>query len=747
MNLLLGVLLSLAVPDDGWSRLKMGDEVIDVYRDAWGIPHVFARTVRGAFWAEGYTEAEDRMEQMELFRRAAKGQGAAFRGKAALASDRDVALRGYTEAELQGMFDSSGARPRMIVSAYADGVNAWLKAGKDLPPLYAQLGVKPRPWSATDCVAIGVLMARRFGSAGDLELTGRRVYDELVKKVGEENAKKIVRDLLKENDPSAPTTLNDHLRTKPRPRREFGFRAAPGMSEGAFAAYRADLDAARLSRRLLGVPTYFGSNAWVVSPRKSATGNAMLYGGPMMGFRGPSICNEIHLVAPGLETAGMSFPGVPGVMIGWNRDLAWTTTSGGADLVDVYTLELNPDNPEEYRYRGGWKAFDVIERTLEVRGAEPERLKVYRSVYGPLVGPRDTRNHRAHTLKMSFWLQEHRTMEGVFDMNFARTAAEFEAAAHKVVTSHNFFCATKDGRIGFWYCGAHPVRKKGHAPHLPQDGGGDMEWEGILPVGKWPHEVDPVDGFFGNWNNKPARSWPSVGFGKIFWGKKILEVLESEEKVSFERFTSIAQETAYHNYLADYFAPIILRAAKGSTDADVRRGVEILKGWDHMERDGEPGPRIMEIWVRAASRRMFGKIVNPLMLANREVQRYVVDPLLYALEGDRCIVPLHYDYAAGRDLDALVVDALRETMRLGDKVLTWKEPEVDFRGEIGRVKSKRGRGTYQVAVEMTPEGPRAVTLAAPGQSGRPGSAHSRDQVELFEKWEVKPFVFKRSEMK
>ena len=155
----------------------------------------------------------------------------------------------------------------------------------------------------------------------------------------------------------------------------------------------------------------------------------------------------------------------------------------------------------------------------------------------------------------------------------------------------------------------------------------------------------------------------------------------------------------------------------------------------------------MEIWTRAAMRRMFGKVVNPLMLASRDVQKYAIDPMLYVLEGDTSLVKLKFDYLAGRDRKKLIVDSLKEAMGKGEENLAWKAPTVNFRGEIGRVRSKKGRGTYQMAVEMTPDGPRAVTLAAPGQSERQGSSHFKDQVGLFEKWEYKPFVYKRSDMK
>lgn len=732
----LALLLAAASQQEGWTRLKRGAEEIEVYRDRWGIAHLFAPSVEAAFWAEGWTEAEDRLSQMDSLRRSSKGQAAEVRGREALAGDRDRLRRGYTEAEFRALFEAGSDRFRSTLTAFAAGVNAYLAQARPAEPM--------RPWAETDSVAIGVAMARRFGEAGDLELTVSRIYDTLAAKVGEKDARLIIGDLARDSDPSAPATLHDHLRAAPVPPREKGLRRAPGMGDEAWALYRTELEEVFAARERMGAPVYFGSNAWVAGPKKSATGNPLLYGGPMMGFGTPSLCNEIHLVAPGLDVAGMSFPGVPGVMIGWNDRVAWTTTSGGADLVDVFTLELNPENPEEYRYQGGWRKFDAVEHEVKVKGEEPVKLRVLRSVHGPLAGEPDRKNLRAHALKMSFWMREQRTFEAVLDMNFSRTVGEFEAAAKKIVTSHNFFCATSDGHIGFWFCGAHPVRKAGHDRRFPQEGGGAMDWEGILDPSKWPQSVDPPHAFYGNWNNKPARDWEPTEFGKIFWGKKILDILEGEPKFGIDRFAEIARLTAYHHFTADYFKPHILEAAKGSDDEVVRRAAGILSGWDHMETEGAPGPVLMERWLRGMVARMFGPIADPLLLANKDVQRAVADPLLYLLEGERAPVKLKYDYARGRDVKAMILAALKEAMK-GEPA--WKEPTIDFKGGVGSLKSKRGRGTYQMTVEMRPEGPRAITLVAPGQSERPASPHYKDQLGMFEKWAYKPFLWRRDEMK
>ncbi len=727
--LLLPMLLAAhhAPAGGNWSTLKHTG-AIDVYRDDAGIPHIFAKSVEDAFWAEGYLEAQDRLWQMETLRRAAKGESAELLGPKAADQDVDRRRRGYTEAELQAMFDERSERMKSIVNAYCTGVNAFIKEGK-LPAKYAELKATPREWTPTDCVAIGVLMSRRFGDGGDVELQVSALYEQLKTAHGEEKASVMLHDLLPDSDPLAPTTLNDQLEKLEKDEKHNYLPPAQGMSAEAFALYQAELDAIMASREFVGVPIYFGSNAWVIAPKKSWTGRAMLYGGPMMGHGSPSICNQLHLVAPGLDVGGMSFPGVPGVMIGFNQALSFTTTSGGADLIDVYALELNPENDAEYRWNGEWKKFESIDVEVKVAGGESRKETVLRSRYGPLTGPVDAKNHRAYTLCMSFWKKEALTFEAVMDFNFAANVQEMAKSVPKVATSHNWFAADADGHIAFWYAGFHPKRKAGHDPRLPMKGDGTMDWEGLLPFGKWPQSVDPANGFFTNWNNKPARDWEPTGWGKVFWGQRLADVITAKEKITFEEVQALAREVAYRDFLADHFMPYILEGADEKTAA-------LLKAYDRVKRDGAAEPAIVEKWVERMMLKIFADELGPLA-GTKALRQYLASPLLYVLEGGG---RLKHDWL-GKDRVELSKKAMEEAL----KAAAWKEGEVDFWGK--KIKSERGRGTFQMAVEMSKEGPRAVTLSAPGQSEDPASAHGGDQAELFKEWKYREFVVRREKMR
>lgn len=738
MKLALILLLFGAPQEDGWSKLQVGEETVEVYRDSYGIPHIYAKTMRGAFWVQGYTEAQDRWTQMEKYRRSAKGETAELFGKKGVKADRDARKYGYTEAERKEMVSHLDEKVTAIVEAYRDGINAFLKDSKSTA----------RAWAKTDSLAIAILMSRRFGEAGNVELEMQQIYSTFVRMHGEEKAMNILDDMIRHRDDWAPTTVHDHLQKVPSSEEGGSLprfkKPLPYVWDG-YDAHQKELAEVRAFRSDLGVPTYFGSNAWVVSPEKSASGRAMLYGGPMMGFRTPSICNEIHVVAPGLNAGGMSFPGLPGIMIGFNENIAWTTTSGVGDLVDVFVLTLNDEG--QYLYKDEWHDFIKIDMSISVRGEETESYTVYRSLHGPLVGKPNLKKKRAYTLRFSFWKQEWRTIDALMNFNLARDLKEFEAAIPNIVTSHNFFVADKEGNIGFWYCGLHPKRQKGHDPRFPQPGDGSMDWEGILPVSEWPQEVNPERGFFANWNNKPAREWNPTGFGKVFWGKKMIEDLDGKEKLTFDEFEAIAYRTAYHDFLADYFKSYLLEAAEGVEDKEIKEVVRLLKEWDHMDREGDPRPEIMERWVETIARKIFSKDIPGIFLRSKDVYKVLVSPLLYIFEGKEPSVRLKSDFLQGRNLKELSLEALREVLKPGLEKLAWKAPMMNFGKKIGKIPSKKGRGTYQMTAELFPEGPRVRTLAAPGQSEKLSSPHYSDQVEMFRDWKYKPFLWSREKMK
>src|SRR5205085_6496740 len=195
------------------------------------------------------------------------------------------------------------------------------------------------------------------------------------------------------------------------------------------SAARAAMERANRSEVLrvassLKLPTTWGSYAIVVSGRKMAGSAPVLVGGPQMGFSTPQIAHEVHLSAPGLDVIGMGFAGVPGVLIGHNPRLAWTTTTGDADEEDIFVETLNPADPEQYWFNGAWRRMEKRVETIAVRGGAPVTDEVFRTVHGPVL-EWDREHHLAYSKQMAYWKREAAALEAVYRFNRAATAREF----------------------------------------------------------------------------------------------------------------------------------------------------------------------------------------------------------------------------------------------------------------------------------------------------------------------------------
>ena len=372
--------------------LQVDSEQVLIIRDSYGVPHIFADSERALCYGSGYAVAQDRLGQMEKYRRAARGTLAELVGSESVAHDQQVRQEGYTDAEYQEQVDRLDARYRAMLQAYADGVNAWMaeaKASGQLPALIKAAGIELEPWRPTDTAAIGAMMARRFGSGGGQELRVQQVYNGLKTRFGPDRAAAIFNDVAIAQDPYAPTTIPRgecegaipfYQPQAPAPRQ------ALGSSEGLERAYAA-MDWTRHAPMLAahGITVRLGSYAWAVSPRRTASKAAMLVGGPQMGFDTPQIAHEVHLCGAGYNTMGMGFAGVPGVMIGINEHLAWTTTTAGSDVEDIFAEKLNPQDKYQYLHNGKW--LDMTSRTelIKVRGQDPVTITVYRTVHGPVM--------------------------------------------------------------------------------------------------------------------------------------------------------------------------------------------------------------------------------------------------------------------------------------------------------------------------------------------------------------------------
>jgi penicillin amidase len=751
---------------DGAVTLTVDGDSVTIRRDGYGVPHVSAGTERGLYYGNGYAVAQDRLAQMEKYRRTAKGEMAELVGPRALDADRETRANGYTQAEREAQLAALDSRLQAMLRSYADGVNAFLQQGeKDgLPGEVQKLGVKVAPWQPADSLAIGQMMARRFGGGGGGELRNLQILSLLKLTFGDQ-APKVFDDLVWLNDPAAPATVPaeessaDPLRAGMGARRVGGAARLTPPPPGQFALTPArpeevepgravaDLEAELAFARANGLPTRWGSYAIAVAPAKRAARSAALVGGPQMGFATPQIAHEVHLAGAGCNVIGMGFAGVPGVLIGHNERVAWSTTTGVGDLEDIFVETLDPADPHRYRFKGEWRPMERRVETIAVRGQAPVTQEVFRTVHGPVV-QLDAAKQVAYARAASYWNREGGATDAIYRFNRAANLREFAAAVPLIATSHNWLCATVDGDIGYWFGGRFPVRAAGVDPRLPTPGDGEHEWQGFRPFATLPQSVNPRQGFLANWNNKPAVWWNSgdtPAWGSIHRVQRIFDLVRGRDDQTADDLKAVLRDISDNDERAAALKPLLLEAVAAAPPAGAP--ARILGAWDDHSTDGSIGKQLFDTYVRELRVAIFGGKIG-FVPENLREQALSPGVLLRILQGKGAPLPVSTDYLQGKTAAEVMRLAWGQslaalTKERGPNVADWGWRRGRIRFEPLPPIPEQNRGTYVQIVELEPAGVRAVSILPPGQSEDPASPHYGDQRELAGYWLFKPMILRR----
>jgi len=754
----------------------------EIIRDIYGVPHVFADTKEALAFGAGYVIAQDRLWQADVFRRQATGRLSEF-NLTPIDYDYLIRLRGYTEEENTELYQELASPYKEMLLAYAEGINLYITEALDdplnkMPFEYLNNGLIPEPWTVEDSMAIGQMMVRRWGEGGGNELIFAAGLIGLIERNGILKGWKIFNDLAPQVDPGSDTTLdwngtcnNPEVSSLPPFIPNTVIESANKISEMKL------LD--KQISESLGLLYHFGSNGWVVSPSKSATGNALLLGGPQMGHSIPQIVVELGLHGAGINATGMTFPGVgPAIAIGVSEWGAWTTTSGLSDGVDTYIEILHPLNKTKYLFKNKWYSMERRIETIYNADGTPHEFECFRTVHGPVLDIRwkPLFGGIAISQKMTFWKKEHNTLEGVMSFQECKNITEFEQGVSKIVSSHNWFWADRNGDVGYYHAGWYPIRPKYGVFHriiddrFPLIGTGKEEWLGIVSFSDLPQGRNPLQGFFANWNNKPQLNW-SYAEAEIgpMWGEghivvRIQELLAADDSVTFEDMINICRNVAYHNAYGTYLKPFLLDAisAVGEIPQEV---ISALEDWNCYYNDenedgfyDDPGLTIFSRWYDE----IYTVILGDELI--EDVKEYSHSLLLHILQGKDSKLKLRYkNYLNGSSKDTAIIIALENTLSsLEDEFGTsnisqWLTPvEIDYFSEIGALPSPEmpymNRGTYNQVAEMpqysskSSDSSIAYNVLPSGQSGFVDSLgqpniHAYDQLDLYINWQFKPMLF------
>ena len=568
------------------------DDPVYVYRDAMGIPNIYAATLHDLFMTQGYVHAQDRFWQMDFWRHIGSGRLSEMFGSKQVKTDTFLRTLGWRQIAEQEMaiYDPESIA---ILKAYSEGVNAYLAdhQGTAISLEYGILKIltpayKPEPWTPVNTLTWAKAMAWDLRGNADEEIE-RAI---LLKTLSVEQ----VTQLFPPYPTDHPLIVPEMGQSKTNPSADLDLPTVDWASiQDRFSA----LD------KILGPSgAGIGSNSWAVSGSLTATGMPLLANDPHLGIQMPSIWYQIGLhcrpasAACPYELAGFSFAGVPGVIIGHNQNIAWGFTNTGPDVMDLYIERINPDNANQYEFNGQWVDMTLRTETISVGGGKPVTLTVRSTRNGPIISDSygalaDFKTQSGVSLPENYaismrWtaLEPSSIFQAIWGFDKAANWEEFRQAASKFnAPAQNLLFADVQGNIGYQMPGNIPVRKEGDGM-LPVPGWTDKyEWTGYIPFEKLPNVFNPVKGYIVTANNAVVGgSYPyhiTSDWDYGFRANRIVNLIESAPGPIDIAYIRMMQGDDYESNAA-VLVPLLEKINFQSGTPNQAIALDLLKNWD-----------------------------------------------------------------------------------------------------------------------------------------------------------------------
>lgn len=770
-------------------------DTVEVYRDAYGVPHIYAQNEADLFFAQGYVHAQDRFWQMEFWRHQSQGRLSEMLGEQTLGIDKFLRNVGFNRAAQTHLSYYQENEPMYVelLENYSRGVNAYIDENRGaLASNITILGLvkgkwEIEPWRPLDTVAWGVAMAWDLKGSGNMESEQERAV--LVQMLGEALTSELLPFYPHDKRPAIVTT--DEMAAFPADQSTGGL--AEFIPEEAL-----QLDYKQLADSFIGeIPsnglsfgagTTVGSNSWVVSGNHSETGEPLLANDPHLSEQMPSIWYEIGLHAPGWNVTGFSFAGAPGVIIGHNDRIAWGFTNIGPDVQDLYIEKLNPDNPMQYLFRDEWRDIETVEEVIKVNGGEDVVIQVHLTHHGPILNSVDERIDEVLSLRWTVF-EPSRTMQAILMLDQAQNYQDFrEAGRNFDVPTQNLLYADVDGNIAYQTPGLIPIRPAADGLSPVPGWTGEHEWQGWIPFDSLPAVLNPAKGYIVTANNAVADEHYPYQVS-LYWdngdrAQRITDMIESHmasgNRFSIDDFARM-QGDSYSLTAADY-VPLITELS--SSDSRVQSAIALLADWDFQERRESVPAAIFEIFYMHLTRAVLSDELGTAMDSfplGADAQRVFFHDLASRADSH------YWDNVNSTPLesrDEIMLAALSDAItwldsNLGGDMEDWswgKLHTVTFHDSslgqsgIGLIEKLVNRGPFAVdggsdivnAASWSWEEPAVVgwlpsmrmivdlsdldaskATQTTGQSGHPGHRHYDDMIELWANGNYHPMLFGR----
>jgi penicillin amidase len=719
---------------------------VNVLRDRWGVAHIYARNQHDLFFAQGFVAAQDRLFQMELWKRSGQGRLAEILGPVALLRDINARLLSY-RGDMKSEYESYSPDTKEILESFTAGINAYIASrmalgGQGLPVEFQIAGFQPEPWKPTDCLNRIAAFSMTGNAFAEL------AHAQAAQAVGNEAASRLF-------DFDPPVTLD------PAPSVDLA-----GLSPS-------------LLRNLVGSDTRIEfskalqeSNNWTVSGKLTRTGKPLLANDPHRVIAEPSLRYTVHLVAPGWDVIGAGEPGLPGVALGHNQNIAWGFTIFGLDQQDLYLEELNPADASQYKTAQGWQTLETRKEAFGIRGGPNVQVDLKFTQHGPVLWADGKRALALH------WVGAEPGTAGYLGslaVDRAQNWQEFEAAMPRWrVPSENIVYADREGNIGEHSVGLAPLRKN-WTGLLPVPGAGGYEWSGFVPTTELPHQFNPASGFVATANHKmipdnyPYKvgySWaPPYRFQRI---SQVLQQARSGDKLDVEALGRLQSDVL--SLPALQFVDL-LRA--GAAQQKSTPAVDLLLAWNGEVQRDSAAAALYEVWLRNITQETMDLALPPdLRSKTDDWSPHQVLSFLKGSDGKAADAQVSVRQAllrksleeAWNEMETLQgpdpakwswgqmhrmrfrhpLDHLSEAvfMDLGPVPRPGDEYTVNATGFSDTSFDQDSGASYREILDLS-DWDHSVAVNTPGQSGQPGSPHYSDLLPLWSEGKYFPLAYTR----
>ena len=561
----------------------------EVYIDERLVPHIFAENEEDLYFVQGYIHAKFRLFQMDLQTKAAEGRASEIAGAKAVNYDKEqrrLGMRFAAENALKEM--QKDPVSWAIFSAYTNGVNAYIHSLKEseVPLEYKLLDFKPEEWTNLRTALLLKMMAKRLSSGTEDDLAATNAKTIFTPQEFNIIYPQVPDSLM----PIVPKgTLFDAPSIVP---------VKPSSADSLYFGNKQPVTVTEISKP----DKNNGSNNWVVAGSKTQSGWPILSNDPHLELSLPSIWFEQQLITPTNNVYGVSLPGSPFVIIGFNDSIAWGVTNAERDVKDYYTIKFKDNTKKEYWYNGKWEPTQIRLEEIKVKGGASVYDTVAYTGYGPVMFDESFSNPYTNKQNLAIrWIAHDPSNEGVtfYKLNHARNYDDYtEAIKTFDCPGQNFVFASKTGDIAIWQQGKFPARWDGQGLYIMPGDDIDYKWQGFIPQAENPHAKNPERGFLESANQRPVDStYPYFIPGTYITprGVAIEHFLSSMTSITPDDMKKL--QNNYFNILAEDARPVLLKYVReNELNTDAKRYFEIVKNWDLEADPASKGQTIYQCW-------------------------------------------------------------------------------------------------------------------------------------------------------